>query len=74
MYKQTALDELVRQVRATVGPNEAALVVGHRETVPKIVKALGGREIAPLKSSEHDRLIVVAPGPAVVELRYGAPR
>ncbi|MDX2180238.1 MAG: histidine phosphatase family protein [Bryobacteraceae bacterium] len=72
IYKQTALDELVARVRTAVSKGEAALIVGHRETVPRIVKAIGGREIAPLKSGEHDRLIVVAPGPAVVELRYGA--
>lgn len=72
VYKQTALYELVARVRAAMSKGEAALIVGHRETVPRIVKALGGREIVPLGSGEHDRLIVVGPGSATIELRYGA--
>lgn len=61
---------------AALAPGERALVVGHSNTVPDLVSALGGAP-APIADHEYDRLYVVirTPGrPAtVVLLHYGAP-
>lgn len=71
------IDGIVRRVRADARPDHAVLVVGHRNTVPLIVKALGGGDIFPLGSLEHDRLIVLTLLPdgksSIVTLRYGEP-
>ncbi|MFW6078322.1 MAG: SixA phosphatase family protein [Gemmatimonadota bacterium] len=52
------------------------LVVGHSNTIPAIVGALGG-EVPPIDEEEYDRLIVAILLPdgsmRVVESRYGAP-
>jgi len=68
-------DELIRRIRGTLREGEATLVVGHRASVPKIVKALTGREVTPLEAGEFDRLEVVTLFPdgksSVVLLRYG---
>lgn len=67
-------DRLIQAIRATASPQQATLVVGHRATVPRIVKALGGGDIPPLGSAEHDRLLVLTLLPdrkaAVATLRY----
>ncbi len=68
-------DELIRRIRATLRPGEATLVVGHRASVPRIVKALTGETVTPLRFDEFDRLEVVTLFPdgksSVVLLRYG---
>jgi broad specificity phosphatase PhoE len=68
------IDGLVRQVRASARPEESILVVGHRGTVPRIVKALSGKDVSPLAFDEFDRLEVVTMFPDgranVVMLRY----
>ncbi len=68
-------EELIRQVQATLKDGEATLVVGHRATVPAIVKALTGKTVTPLEVGEFDRLEVVTLFPdgrsSVVILRYG---
>ncbi len=68
-------DELIRQVREGLRDGEATLVVGHRGSVPKIVKELSGKDVAPLAVGEYDRLVMVtifAGGAAsVVTLRFG---
>jgi broad specificity phosphatase PhoE len=55
---------------------EAVLVVGHSNTVPEIIEALGGRNDLTIDESEYDKLFVLTfrPGksPVVVVLRYGA--
>jgi broad specificity phosphatase PhoE len=72
--KQAEFDELIRQVRRTLRPGESTLVVGHRGTVPRIVKALSGKDIEPLGDSEYGRLVAVTLWPdgksSVVTLRY----
>jgi phosphohistidine phosphatase SixA len=72
---QNKFDDLIEQVRKTVQPHESTLVVGHRETVPKIVKGLTGQEIPPLTSGEYGRLIVITLFPdgrsSIVTLHYG---
>jgi broad specificity phosphatase PhoE len=73
---QATLAELIARVRRTAHPDRPTLVIGHRESVPQIVKALGGGDIPALSSGEHDRLIVLTMLPggkaSVVTLRYGA--
>ncbi len=75
IVEQKAFDDLIGKVRATLDVRYATLVVGHRETVPRIVKALGGGEIEPLRADEHDRLLVLTILPSgearVITLRYG---
>lgn len=72
---QNKFDDLIEQVRKTEQPHESTLVIGHRETVPKIVKALTGQEIPPLTSGEYGRLIVITLFPdgrsSIVTLHYG---
>jgi phosphohistidine phosphatase SixA len=76
ILKDKDIDGIVRSVKAVTRPGEATLVVGHRSTVPLIVKALGGGAIPALGSAEHDRLIVLTLLPngeaRSVTLRYGA--
>lgn len=60
---------------AALAPGERALVVGHSNTVPEIVSALGGAA-TPIADHEYDRLYVVTRTPgrpaAVLLLHYGA--
>jgi phosphohistidine phosphatase SixA len=68
-------DELIRRIRGALKPGEATLVVGHRASVPKIVKALTGQDVTPLDVGEYDRLEVLTLLPdgqsSVILLRYG---
>ena len=68
-------DGLIEQIRKTAQEHESTLVVGHRQTVPKIVKALTGQEIRPLGSGEYGRLIMITLFPdgrsSIVTLHYG---
>jgi phosphohistidine phosphatase SixA len=74
VFRQTDIQAIAARARSAVDKSKAALVVGHRSTVPKIVQALGGGEIAPLRADEHNRLLVVTllPGgkASVATLRY----
>jgi broad specificity phosphatase PhoE len=58
-------------------PGETVLVVGHSNTIPKIVTALGGPVIPDLCDAEYASLFVLvvpASGPArLVRTTYGAP-
>lgn len=75
VYAAKEVDKLVSHVLETATPEKATLIIGHRSTVPLIVKALGGGEISELRSDEHDRLIIVTRMPdgktSTVTLRYG---
>lgn len=66
---------LIRRVRETLRKDEATLVVGHRASVPRIVRELSGKDIPPLDVGEHDRMVVVTIFPdgktGVVTLRFG---
>jgi len=68
-------EELIRQILSTLRAGEATLVVGHRASVPAIVKALTGQIVTPLAVDEYDRLQVVTLFPdgksSVVLLRFG---
>ena len=69
------LEQLVERVRAGLNPGEGTLVVGHRVTVPSIVKELTGKDVTPLEVGEYDRLEVVTMFPdghsSAVTLRFG---
>ena len=56
--------------------NATVLVVGHSDTVPKIVQELGGPALPPLAATCFDAMFVIQMGgaqPKVVQTRYGAP-
>ena len=63
------------QVRKHAGGT--VLVVGHSNTIPAIIGALGAREPRELCDSEYDQLFVVIIGdtgpPRLIRSRYGAP-
>jgi hypothetical protein len=51
-------------------------VVGHSDTTPALVEALGGDAGAPIADPEYDRLYVLTlegAGASTVLLRFGAP-
>lgn len=54
---QANFDELIVKVRGAVRPNESILIVGHRASVPGIVRALTGKDVPPLGSGEYGRLM-----------------
>ena len=57
-------------------PAATVLVVGHSNTVPKIVQALGGPAVPDLADTCFDAMFVIQLGgsaPNVVQTRYGAP-
>jgi len=57
-----------------LGPHARVLVVGHSDTVPKILNALGWTEPVTIASDAYDNLFIVLPraaaGPTVLRLRY----
>ena len=67
---------LAERIRARHA-GETVLVVGHSNTVPLIVRALGGADVGELQSGDYDNLFVVmipAQGPVrTLRTRYGAP-
>jgi hypothetical protein len=66
------LDGLLKALRTRRA--EVALVVGHTDTIPRLVEGLGGGAITPFGDDEFDRLILVpttgAKGARAVTLRY----
>jgi broad specificity phosphatase PhoE len=66
------LDALLARIHAA-GPHDRLLVVGHSNTVPAILRALGAPPIA-IAETEYDNLFVVVPqaegAPHVLRLRY----
>ena len=64
---------LVEEIRA-VDAGKSAVVVGHSDTVPAILKALGCVEEVTVNTDEFDRLFIVIPGagpkPVLLELHY----
>ncbi len=75
IVKQEQFDELIRLIRSALRPGESILVVGHRSTAPRIVKALTGKDVPPLQATDYGRLIAITLFPdgksSVVTLRYG---
>jgi len=65
--------ELLTQVKA-LGPQARVLIVGHSDTVPELLAALGYSEPVTIAKAEYDNLFVVVfrppAGPAVLRLRF----
>jgi len=57
-YPPTDTNWLVKTIDATPGDG-SVLIVAHSNTVPMILKALGGRDMPELDESEYDRFIAV---------------
>ncbi|HEX6070360.1 MAG TPA: histidine phosphatase family protein [Longimicrobiaceae bacterium] len=72
----THADDLAREI-ATRHPGGTVVVVGHSNTVPELVAALGGGEVEPLPESEYDRMYVLVVGRSGAVRRiaatFGAP-
>ncbi len=73
VVKAEAPPELVERMTRE-HPRDVVLAVGHSNTVPMILSALGHAEIVKLGSDEFDSLFVVVPQssgpPTVLRLRY----
>jgi broad specificity phosphatase PhoE len=57
-------------------PGGVVLVVGHTDTLPAIVRALGAPSIGTMGDAEFGTLFLLSPGPEgmrLVRARYGAP-
>jgi phosphohistidine phosphatase SixA len=57
-------------------PGGVVLVVGHSNTIPLIIAALGGPSLPKIPESEYAHLFVLVPGPdgaRLVQSSYGAP-
>ncbi|HKP38670.1 MAG TPA: phosphoglycerate mutase family protein [Pyrinomonadaceae bacterium] len=67
--------DLLAQIRAQ-NSGQTVFVAGHNNTVPEIIRALGGPEYPPIPETEYDNLYIVTvyrTGKAkVVKLKYGA--
>jgi lysophospholipase L1-like esterase/phosphohistidine phosphatase SixA len=69
---KTHADEIVKRVRG----GQTTLVVGHSNSTPEVIRALGVADPPAITDSEYDNLFIVtlAGGKAkLVSLRYGAP-
>jgi phosphohistidine phosphatase SixA len=54
VMKAADTDELVKHLRSA--PEQTLLVVGHSDTLPKIIAGLGGGTISPIGHDEYDRM------------------
>jgi len=73
IYNHRALKAFADQLLATPGRH---LVVGHSNSTPSLVDALGGDPNGEIGHLEYDRIYMLAVGPDGVEtvlLRFGAP-
>jgi broad specificity phosphatase PhoE len=66
------------EVAQAVGrhPGGVILIVGHSNTVPAIIAALGGPKVEPLADTAYDNLFLLTAGPGeahLVRAHYGAP-
>lgn len=73
-------NEHARQIATLVRERyqgRAVLIVGHSNTVPAIIAALGGPSMRDLCESEYDRLFVLSMSegapPRLIQSRYGRP-
>ena len=67
------VDQIVAAIQQ-LQPDAVVGVVSHSDTVPLILKALGGGTIEPIEDTAFDKLFVLLDGPAgktLLRLRYG---
>lgn len=72
-YNVRALGNFARELQATPGRH---LVVGHSNSTPELVAALGGDPHGEIQAMEYDRLYLLSIGPGGVDtvlLRFGEP-
>jgi broad specificity phosphatase PhoE len=69
IYDPSDIAGLIARVRAEPGP---VLIIGHSNTVPDIIAALGGTRPAPLGHDDFGDLWIVEPGGATTRQRIGA--
>jgi len=71
-YDPSKLGEFATRLKSIPGRH---LVVGHSNTTPGLVQALGGDPGPPMPDSEYDRFYIVTLGSniATIQLRFGAP-
>ncbi len=76
VYAAREYDELVKRILKDHA-GEAVLVVGHSNTVPEIIRAAGGPQVAEIGENEYTGLYVIAVtgtpvcGATLVQLQYG---
>ena len=72
-YEQTDIDGVVKEIRHK-HPKEVVMVVGHRSTVPRVLKQFGASEPVALGSSEYDSLFILTippdQSPILLHLRF----
>jgi broad specificity phosphatase PhoE len=70
----THVQNVVSAIKRHTG--RTVLVVGHANTVPEIIAALGGPKLADICDATYDELFVLTPRegakPSLVQARYGA--
>lgn len=73
---EEAMQAVVGAVKARPA-GESILIVGHSNTIPRLVGALGGSKIPDLKEYEYDSIFVLILNPGdparTMRLRFGAP-
>ena len=71
VYDPSKLGEFATRLKSMPGRH---LVVGHSNTTPGLVQALGGEPGQAMPDTEYDRFYVVTLGPniATIQLRFGA--
>ena len=71
VYDPSKLGEFATRLKSIPGRH---LVVGHSNTTPGLVQALGGDPGPPMPDSEYDRFYIVTLGQniATIQLRFGA--
>ena len=73
VVQSTDIDGLVKKLHA-MAPLDAAMVVAHSDTLPKIVAALGVTEAVTVGADEFDNVFLVVPRagqrPRLVRLKY----
>jgi len=60
--------KLLDRIR-TVNANDVVLIIGHGNTLPTIIKALGAKEEVTIADAEYTNLFIFIPGPTPLLLR-----
>ena len=59
---------------ARLGPHDRALIVGHSNTIPELIRGLGVRAPVAIQDSEYDNIFIVVPRqdaePVLLRIKY----